>query len=462
MRIGLITKGFVFNLILLFIGANISSGIDHDYSDSRNKIGLHKDILQTSSIEGWNQTFGGVSFDAGWSVQQSADGGYIVTGYTMSFGAGLRDVWLIKTDRNGTKLWDKTFGGASSDDGRSVQQTRDGGYIVTGYTMSFGAGDKDLWLIKTDENGTKEWDKTFGGDLSDDGRSVQQTRDGGFIVAGDTESFSAGFDDFWLIKTDENGNKLWDKNFGGASYDEGASVQQTSDGGYILTGHTMSFGAGDYDFWLIKTDRNGTKMWDKTFGGGSTEWGYSVQQTSDGGYILTGNTYSFGAGGYDVWVVKTDGNGTKVWDKTFGGTSTDWGYSVQQTNDGGYIVAGYTNSFGAGENDVWLIKVGSFEDNNIELSIKGGFGVSAVVRNNGTAHVTDLTWSIDVTGGIILLSGSHTEGVIAELAVDETAIIHSSHLWGIGPVTIIVHAGDTIKQAAGFLLGPLVGRVMTR
>jgi hypothetical protein len=410
MRIGLMTKRFAFGLIILFIGANISSGINHDYSDSRNKIGLHKEILETPSVGEWNQTFGGVSFDAGWSVQQTADSGY----------------------------------------------------IVTGYTMSFGAGDKDIWLIKTDENGTKLWDKTFGGDLSDDGRSVQQTRDGGFIVAGDTESFSAGFDDFWLIKTDENGNKLWDKTFGGASYDEGASVQQTNDDGYILTGHTMSFGAGDYDYWLIKTDRNGTKAWDKTFGGGSTEWGYSVQQTNDGGYILTGNTYSFGAGGYDVWLIKTDGNGTKVWDKTFGGGSTDWGYSVQQTNDGGYIVTGYTNSFGAGENDVWLIKVGSSEDNNIEFSIKGGFGVSAVVRNNGTAVVTDLAWSIEVTGGIILLSGSHTEGVIAELAVDEIAMIQSSHLWGLGPVTIIVHAGDTIKQTAGFLLGPLVRRVTTR
>jgi hypothetical protein len=410
MQIGLWTKGFVLGIIILFVGVSISSGINHDHSHSRKEIGLQKEILETPSIEEWNQTFGGASSDVGWSVQQ----------------------------------------------------TDDGGYIVTGYTMSFGAGGKDIWLIKTDGNGTKVWDKTFGGDLSDDGRSVQQTSDGGYIITGDTVSFSAGFDDVWLIKTDENGNKLWDKTFGDTSYDEGASVQQTSDGGYILTGHTMSFGAGNYDFWLIKTDGNGTKVWDKTFGGDSTEWGYSVRQTSDGGYILTGNTYSFGAGCYDVWLIKTDGNGTKVWDKTFGGASSDWGYSVRQTSDGEYIVAGYTTSFGAGENDVWLIKVGSFEDKNIECSINGGFGVSAVVRNNGTAVVTDLAWSIDVTGGIILLSGSHTEGVIDELTVDETAKIQSSLLWGIGPVTIIVQVGDKVKQVAGFLLGPLVGRVIKR
>ena len=407
MQIGLWTKGFVLGIIILFVGVSISSGINHDRSHSRKEIGLQKEILETPSIEEWNQTFGGASSDVGWSVQQ----------------------------------------------------TDDGGYIVTGYTMSFGAGGKDIWLIKTDGNGTKLWDKTFGGDLSDDGRSVQQTSDGGYIVTGDTVSFSAGFDDVLLIKTDENGNKLWDKTFGDASYDEGASVQQTSDGGYILTGHTMSFGAGNYDFWLIKTDGNGTKVWDKTFGGDSTEWGYSVQQTSDGGYILTGNTYSFGAGGYDVWLIKTNGNGTKVWDKTFGGESTDWGFSVQQTSDSGYVVVGYTTSFGAGENDVWLIKVDSFDENNVEFSINGGFGVSTVIRNNGTAVVTNLAWSIDITDSFILLSGSHTDGVITELIGDETATICSSHLWGIGPVTITIQVGDIVKQAEGFLLGPFVGRV---
>jgi uncharacterized delta-60 repeat protein len=318
----------------------------------------------------WAKTYGGTSYEEAYSVQQTSDGGYIVAGYTRSFGAGANDVFLIKTDVSGNVQWAKTYGGTSYEEAYSVQQTSDGGYIVAGRTISFGAGSDDIFLIKTDASGNIIWAKTYGGTGWDRAYSVQQTSDGGYIVAGWTYSFGASGDIF-LIKTDANGNIQWAKTYGGAGWNEAYSVQQTSDGGYIVAGWTNFFGGGNLDIFLIKTDANGNIQWAKTYGGTSNDWASSVQQTSNGGYIVAGYTYSFGAGGLDIFLIKTDANGNIQWAKTYGGTDWDSAYSVQQTSDGGYIVAGMTWSFGAGWYDAFLIKTDA----------NGNIGSCSIVQN---------------------------------------------------------------------------------
>ena len=312
--------------------------------------------LQTQGAQQvvWQKTFGGSDDDRARSVQETIDGGYIVAGYTWS-SSEREDVYILKLDANGNKLWEKTFGGSYNDGAWSIQQTNDGGYVVAGYTSSFGAGSYDVYVLKLDTSGKEVWSKTFGGSSDDLAWSIQQTNDGGYIVAGYTWS-SSKWEDVYILKLDANGNKVWEKVFGGSSWDEARSIQQTNDGGYIVAGYTSSFGAGSYDVYVLKLDATGTKVWEKTFGGSYDDRAYCIQQTSDGGYIVAGYTWS-SSKWEDVYILKLDANGNKLWEKTFGGSYDDRAYCIQQTSDGGYIVAGYTSSFGVGNYDVYIIKM---------------------------------------------------------------------------------------------------------
>jgi hypothetical protein len=305
----------------------------------------------------WVRQYGGVSIDEGSAVDQTSDGGYIIAGWSFAPSVVEADARLIKIDASGDSVWTGEYGGAGADYALAVRQTTDGGYIFAGATSSSGAGGKDVYLVKTDVNGEVVWTRTYGGEDDDGSSSVEQTFDGGYIIGGYTSSFGSGMSDAYLIKTDANGDTAWTRTFGGTDFDVASSVHQTSDSGYVIAGYTDSFGSGMSDAYLIKTDGRGRPGWSRAFGGTGNDLANSVQQTSDGGYIVAGSTFSFGAGHEDVYLMKTDTGGDIVWTETYGGTDWDEGNSVQETAAGRFIVAGATRSLGAGAYDMYLIKV---------------------------------------------------------------------------------------------------------
>lgn len=334
----------------------------------------------------WTRAYGGADYEQGNSVEQTSDGGYVIAGYTGSY---LTDynIYLIRTDINGDTLWTRTYGGPNWDIGHSIKETTDSGYIIAGSTQSFGAGAMDVWLIKTDANGDTSWTKTYG-DWRDDecGFSIDITADGGYIIGGHTESFGAGGRDIYLIRTDENGDIIWTEWYGGISDDVAYSVQETSDRGHIITGHTWSFGAGPCDAFLMKTDSLGDSLWIKIYGGDEDDYGESVQQTSDSGYIVTGWTDSFGGPWNDVWLIKTDAHGDTMWTGTYG---AGLGFSVQETSDSGYIVAG-----GSASGGVYLVKTDGNGDTLWTRNYFDGFPGS----DNGLSVKQTLAGGYIVTG----------------------------------------------------------------
>ncbi|MDR2236805.1 MAG: T9SS type A sorting domain-containing protein [Chryseobacterium sp.] len=347
---------------------------------------------QAPSIQ-WQKALGGNGGELANAVQQTSDGGYIIAGESTSsngdatFNHGNSDVWIVKLDASGTIQWQKSLGGSFYDTANSVQQTADGGYILTGESASLDGdvtgnhGNADYWVVKLDASGNIQWQKSLGGSAYETANSVQQTTDGGYIVVGECFSTDGdvignhGIADYWVVKLDASGVIQWQKSLGGSSYERGNSVQQTTDGGYIVAGGAgsndgdITAAHGNEDFWIVKLDASGNIQWDRSLTGNIADAAESIQQTSDGGYIVAGGSNSvnsefpvtFGIANYCV--AKLDASGNPLWQRYFGGSGNDYAYSTQQTADGGYIVAGGAASLDGnvignhGNTDCWIIKL---------------------------------------------------------------------------------------------------------
>ncbi|HYV91914.1 MAG TPA: T9SS type A sorting domain-containing protein [Chitinophagales bacterium] len=348
----------------------------------------------------FQKTYGGPSYDIGYAVQQNFDGGYILAGAQHSFSLGTYDDYVIRTNEYGDTLWTRTYGDSLDEFAYSVKQTPDGGFIICGYTASFGAGNNDVYLIRINSSGDTLWTRTYGGVNDDEGNAVAVTNDGGFMIIGNTKSYGAGNDDVYMIRTNSAGDTLWTKIFGGSGEDQARSMNKTDDGGYIITGFTNSYGQGNGDVLLIKTDSSGNILFTKTYGWIDIEEGKWGEQTGDGGYALIGVS---GIGVTNVYFIKTNAQGDTVFTRMFGGISAtlDLGYSLHQTNDGGYILAGSTRDINLGDYNIYMVRL----DNNYDTlwtrlfsgtlneepyalipTSDGGFAIAGYTESTGAGH----------------------------------------------------------------------------
>jgi hypothetical protein len=342
----------------------------------------------------WCHTYGGTGEEYLVSAVQTADGGYILGGTTSSFGAGANDLWLIKTNAAGDTLWCRTYGGSLNDFCGNAGVTMDGGYFMTGYTSSYGVGNRDYWLIRTNADGDTLWTHTYGGAGIDNLYWGQQTADSGFILAGESTSFGGNYD-FWILKVDANGDSVWSRTFGFLA-DAGATyVIQTADSGFIVTGVTRPSGGGLGDYQLLKLNTDGTVAWDHTYLKTWDDIPWCVQQTLDGGYVLAGNSERSN-GFLDAWLLKTAANGDSLWSLTYGSANlNEKAISVKQTSDSGFVVAGES---GLNNGDILLIKT----DSRGNMLWDRTFG--------GTAE--DVGYDIQVTadGGYAIAGGTYSYG----------------------------------------------------
>jgi hypothetical protein len=356
------------------------------------------------------RTYGEMENGEAFCVIQTSDGGYALVGFTQS----RERAWLVKTDPDGNMEWNKTFEDGSAN---SIVQTGDGGYVIAGSTGSFGAGGSDFWLVKTDSVGNVEWNQTYGGSRDDSAKSMVQTSDGGYAIAGDTESYGVSFTDFLLVKTDSLGNMEWNKTYDAIKgRDYVRSFVQTSDGGYALIGETQSSVVEGYDCRLIKTDSSGDMEWNKTYGEGGIHPN-SIVHTSDGGYAIAG----FKGAISDFGFFKTDSAGNMEWNKTYGGLKSDYAHSVVQTSDGGYALAGAKEQTNMLLTTMWLVKT----DSSGEMEWNQTYGY-------GSAHSV-----IQTSDGGYAMAGYKNFQTFCLVKTDEAGIIPEFPSWTILPLLLI-------------------------
>lgn len=343
----------------------VATVIEANQPKGPHKDGLKGPLIRSKSIDWakdtviWGKTYGGKGADGARAVCECPDGGFFVTGYTFSHGTGDSDVLAVKVDNKGDLIWARSYGGAGTEYGYGCKALSDG-YVVAGYTTSFGKGSKDVFLLKLDPNGKELWLKTFGGASWDVGMAVDGNSESGFVVCGFTHSFEAGEEDVYVIKTDADGNEIWAKTFGGERYEFGNSVHILGDGGCLLGATTGTFGRGNADFYSIRIDADGNEVWTKSYGnkgrrGYGFDWCHSVSLARDGGSISVGYTDSQDI--MDAHVVKFDAKGSGVWTRSFGNKPFyDYGHSVCEMKNGSYVVCGVTKSV-QGNNDISLAQL---------------------------------------------------------------------------------------------------------
>jgi hypothetical protein len=310
----------------------------------------------------WTRTYGDGGEALAYSICGTSDGGFAVAGKFREESALGWDIYLLKADGAGDTLWTRTYGDPGDEIARSVIETADGGFLIAGRTQAAGESEWNIYLLKTDDEGKSEWVRTFGRTVRDFACSAIQASSGGYLLAGGTMGADGETYDVYLVKIDSHGDEIWTRTFGGDAGEYATSIAETDDGGYVIAACTESFGPGQLDIYIIRTDVEGRAIWTKTYGGEAWDMPWGVRQTSDGGFIIAGETESFGDTGLDAFIIKTDGSGNTVWERNCGGPGQQCARSVWETPDGSFIVGGSSHIYEEWGRDIYIAKIAAGGD----------------------------------------------------------------------------------------------------